>query len=126
MRPTDLPKLDVQFDSIIPDGTPSEADGRYGDYAFTFYARFNWWGFAVSPINATDPFTMIDVAQCHPEKRIEHFGDAVVSEFEHSFVEIENEYGADEFAASYMPEQEMRRIIDLCLDRFDNWRAKQD
>ena len=121
-----MPKLEVQFDSIFPDGTPSEADGKYGDFVFTFYARFNWWGFAASPANATDPFTMIEVAQSCPDKRLECFGRTVVADFDSSFVVIEDAYGANEFAASYMPEPDIRRIINSCFDRFDKWDTRQD
>jgi hypothetical protein len=109
---------------LVPEFVPSEAQGTYAGKQFYFYARFNWWGFAMSDVGRTDPAIMLDIYETGPERRAELFTPQANADFDQSFVRVEHKYGKGEFAASYMPEKEIRRLINHCIEEFEADLAK--
>jgi hypothetical protein len=107
------------FGVLVPDFVPSEAGGTYVGKQFYFYARFNWWGFAMNDIGLTDPVIMLDIHETSPEGRAKFFAADALRDFDRSFVVVQHNYGKNDFAASYMPEKEIRRLVNQCIEQFE-------
>jgi len=113
------------FESLVTEFTPSEAWGTYGGKQWYFYARWNRWEFAMNDIGMTDPMAVLEVHKTDaPGGRERCFTAEAIRDWERSFVVVEDHYGYGQFAASYMPEAEMRRLIDQCIDQFDARRSE--
>lgn len=108
-----------KFEYLESDATPSEAGGTYGRKQFYFYARFNCWEFAANDIGLSDPCSMLDIHRYSPDSREKIFTEKYLCDFELTSVIEEGNYENNEFSASYMPEQEMRRLINNCLAILD-------
>jgi hypothetical protein len=80
---------------------PVQAEGKISGKPFYFRARHEHWSFAVSEDPNTDP---IDI-QSHEQGSVKGFF-------------IEEGYGNEAFAASYMPLDEAERIIDSCAEMY--------
>lgn len=90
--------LDVHIDSIEGYG-PVVATGTIQGKPFDFYARRDGWAFAVA---LTDKSNLL----------------AATRSDEHTFY-LEGDYGApDRFDASYMLEEDVKKIIHDCAAKF--------
>ena len=106
------------FEHLLSDFTPSEAWGTYAGKQWYFYARWNGWAFAMNDAGMSDPGAVLDVQRTAAEDRQQFFPAQLIRDWEQSFVVVDDHYGDGGFAASYMPEADMRRLINACIDRF--------
>lgn len=113
----DIPDLTLDF--LMTDDTPSQAWGSYVGYKFFFYARYNYWSFAISRDPQVSPEWLLDVDDTAPEARARFFSEPILHAYEAAFVRTCYAYGPEEFSASYMPAPEVERIIRECLAQFD-------
>ena len=67
----------------------------------------------------SDPMALLDVHRTAAAARQQFFPARLIRDWERAFVVVEDHYGDGEFAASYMSEAEMRRLIGACIDRFE-------
>ncbi len=109
----------LTYDYLLAGSTPSEAEGKYAGKQFYFYARFNYWQFAMNDIGLCSPMLALQVNDTIPSARQEMFRPELLRDFEQTFILVQHPHGGEEFAASYMPEAEIRRLIDQCIDRFE-------
>lgn len=113
----------LTLDIFMASGTPSQAWGSYLGCQFFFYARYNYWSFAISLDPHVDPALLTEVEDTAPEVRARFFSAPVLHAYDAGFVRTCYPYGSGEFSASYMPEPEVERIIRECLAQFDRRRV---
>ncbi len=80
---------------------PVQAEGTVRGYPFYFRARWDHWTFSISEKEDIDP---VDV-------------DSAVADAGLGFYR-EGRYGTGPYDASYMPEEEARRIIRTCVQEY--------
>lgn len=114
---------DLTVDFLMTDATPSQAWGSYRGWQFFFYARHNYWSFAISLEPQVNPEWLLDVADTAPEARAGFYSAPILHAYEAAFVRTCYPYGPSEFSASYMSGDEVERIIRECLAQFDQRRA---
>jgi hypothetical protein len=88
---------------------PVQAEGTFLGKSFYFRARHEHWGFALSENPAIDPMDIVSTER----------GAA------HGFF-VEEKYGDQLSAASYMPLDEAERIIESCAERYLRERMKRE
>lgn len=113
---------EICYDYLSAGSPPAEAWGDYGQVTFAFRARYDHWDFVLS----RDPeFAAEDVADLtwydleatqqsgHP------FPEEQVAAFQRCFVRS-GQYGKEgSFAASYMSQEEVLRIIRECVSEYE-------
>ena len=80
---------------------PVQAEGTVAGRPFYFRSRYEHWTFSVSEHDDVSPVEI----------------DSVESGKAHGFFR-QGQYGTDPFEASYMPEEEARRIIAACAEEY--------
>ena len=80
---------------------PVQAEGTVGGRPFYFRSRYEHWTFSISERDEVSPVEI----------------DSAASGAEHGFFR-EGRYGTGPFEASYMPEEEARRIIRACAAEY--------
>ncbi len=80
---------------------PVQAEGTVGGKPFYFRSRHEYWSFSVSEDPNVDP---VDI-------------DSSKQASTHGFF-LEEKYGDESFAASYMPLDEAERIIRRCAETY--------
>lgn len=105
----------LEFEMLTPDSTPSEAWGKYDTLQFYLYARYNYWSCAVNKIGQSDPSWVSDLEDHRPESRADIYGPKVLADFEKSLVLSVSPYGEGQYSASYMAEDEIVRIVSICI-----------
>ena len=109
--------------------SPAIARGTYRGATFDLRARWNTWDFVMtssSEYSATDIASLCWYDLDLTQKSEQPFPEAMVQAFREAFVRT-GDYGAPgSYAASYMPEDEIMRLVRAMVAEYESSRPKMD
>lgn len=113
---------DICYEWLSAGAPPSEVSGDYGHATFHFYARYDYWDFVLSSdleFTADELQYMTKYVLEAVQASDNPFPEDEVAAFKRCFVRT-GQYGKQgDFEASYMPEEEVMRIIRECISEYE-------